>query len=178
MKQSEIFEKYTDFISDKQNVLIWGFDSNVLQKHYNTSIYSMPVEIQMFRAIKKIAESEYKTAREKKFTIFTGDFGSAFELFGVGITGRTNTKVVEIFTGCFGEIKGYVTMENGRIPRVPMIPCYRYENGLVIEYTDETRRAGKYRRKDAETSGLKIMYRMQESAEGFGVKEKYCTGEV
>ena len=46
MKQSEIFEKYTDFISDTQDVLIWEFDSETIQKYYNTYSYVLPVETQ------------------------------------------------------------------------------------------------------------------------------------
>ena len=128
MKQSEIFEKYTDFISDTQDVLIWEFDSAVIQKYYNTYSYALPVEIQLFKALKKILESKNKSLREKKFTIFMGDFGSAFELFGIGISGKTTAKVTEIITGLFEEVRGYQTMEYGRIPYVPFIPKYRYEN--------------------------------------------------
>jgi hypothetical protein len=178
MKQSEIFEKYTDFISDYQHILIWEFDSQVIQKNYDTYSYSLPVEIQLFKALKKIAESKNKTIREKKFTIFMGDFGSAFELFGIGICSRTNAKVKEVITGLFEEIKGYQAMEYGRIPFVPLIPKYRYENGLVIEYTAESKLAGKFRKEDSEISGLKILYRMCESADGLDVKEKYCTDIV
>ncbi len=175
MKQSDIFDKYTDFISDYQNVLIWEFDSQAIQTGYDMSTYTLPVEIQLFRALKKIAESKNKTIREKKFTIFYGDFGSANELFGVGITGRTTAKVSEIITSSFEEVKGYQTMEYGKIPNVPFIPWYRYENGLVIEYTSESKLVGKCRKDDSTIAGLKIMYRMWESAEGLEVKEKYCT---
>ena len=48
-----------------------------------------------------------------------------------------------------------------------------HEKGLVIEYTSETRHEGKFRRNDAMISGLKVMYRMWESAEGLGVEERY-----
>jgi hypothetical protein len=175
MKQSDIYEKYTDFISDNQDILIWEFDSQAIQKGYDVSTYTLPVEIQLFRALKKIAESKNKSIREKKFTIFYGDFGTANELFGVGIAGRTTVKVSEIITGVFEEVNGYQTMEFGKIPWVPLIPWYRYENGLVIEYTYESRLAGKYRKDDATIAGIKIQYRMWESAEGLEVKEKYCT---
>jgi len=178
MRQSEVFDKYKDFISDYQDVLIWEFDSQAIQKGYDVSTYTLPVEIQLFRALKKIADSKNKSVREKNFTIFYGDFGSAFELFGVGITGRTTAKVTEIITSNFEELKGYQTMECGKIPYVPFIPWYRYENGLVIEYTSDSRLMEKYRTDDATIAGLKIIYRMWESAEGFDVKEKYSFNEV
>lgn len=174
MRQSEMLEKYTDFISDTQDVLIWDFDSQMIQKNYDTYSYSLPVEIQLFRALKKIAESKNKTIRESKFIIFMGDFGSAFDFFGIGITSMINSKVTKILTGLFEEINGYQTMEYGKLPWLPFIPKYRYENGLVFEYTAESRLAGKFRKDDAVISGLKIMYRMWESAEWMGVEEKYC----
>lgn len=175
MNQAEIFQKYTDFISDYQDVLIWEFDSETIQKGYDVSTYSLPVEIQLLKGIKKIAESKNKSIREKKFTIFWGDFGSAFELFGVGITGRTSSKVIEIITSAFEEVNGYQAMEYGKIPGVPFIPRYRYENGLVIEYSSEPRLAGKFRKDDAIIAGLKVLYRMWVSAEGVEVKERFCT---
>jgi hypothetical protein len=174
MKQSDLFEKYTDYISDYQDVLIWEFNSKRIQENYNTLTYSMPVEIQLFKGLKKIYDSKNKSIREKKFSIFMGDLGQAFELFGIAITAKVSSKITDIISGCFEDIKGYKTLEYGKIPWVPLIPRYRYENGMVIEYTSESKLAGKLKVEEPESSGLKIMYRMYESAEGFDVKEKYC----
>ena len=126
----------------------------------------LPVEIELFRALKKIFESKNKTVREKKFTIFLGDCGSQFELFAIGVSAKINSRVSDIITGCFEDIHGYETMEYGQIPYVPLIPKYRYDCGNVYEYTSETRKAGKFRKDDAVIAGLKVQYRIYESAEG------------
>jgi len=166
MKETEIWEKYTDFISDRQEILLWEFDSAILQSAYNTYTYSLPVEIELFRALKKISESKNKSVREKKFTIFLGDCGSQFELFAIGVSAKINSRISEIITGCLEDIHGYETIEYGQIPYVPLIPKYRYDCGNVYEYTSETRKVGKFRKDDAVIAGLKLQYRIYESAEG------------
>jgi hypothetical protein len=174
MNRYEVIENHTDYISDYRAILFWKFDSLELQRGYNTCIYSLPVEIEMFRALKKISISGNKTAREKRFTIFTGDYGPAFEYYAVGITIRSDRRINEIFTECFSSIRGYSGTGSGSVPSVPLVPCFRFEKGIVIEYTDEEELAGKYRKAGPDTAGLKVQYRLWESAQGMGVRERFC----
>jgi len=173
MRESVIWEKHTDFIKERQEVLVWEFDIAELKRAYEVEVYSLPVEIELFRALKKISSSKNRLVRERSFTLFTGDCGPGCELFAVGITAKTSSKVTDIITLCFEGIRGYVTMEYGEIPSAPLIPCYRYEHGSLFEYTAEYFNAGKLRPDDAVISGLKVNYRMYESADALGVKEIY-----
>ncbi len=172
MKSNDSLYKFTDFISDYQDILICEFNSSIIQKSYNEQTYSFPVKAQLFNALKIIADSKNKSIREKKFTIFMGDFGSAFELFGIGIKSKITTKITDIISSCLNEVKGYETMEYGRIPFVPLIPCYRFESGIIVEYTSNTEIIGKMGMDEEFGTGLEIIYRMWESAEGLGMKEK------
>jgi hypothetical protein len=174
MKQSVIWERHTDFISNRQEILLWEFSISELQRHYDVQIYSLPIEIELFRAIKAMAASGNKQLRERSFTIFMGDCGPGFELFAVGVPAKTSSRVTDLITGCFENIRGYETMEYGQIPFVPLIPCYRYDHGAMFEYTKDYFMAGKRRADDAVISGMGVFYRMYESAEGIGVRERYC----
>jgi hypothetical protein len=178
MNMDTIFDRHTDFISNKQNLLIRGYNSQRIIDEYQTSIYSTPVRKALLSALKAISVSKIRLIKERQFTLFWGDFGSAFELFGVGIENNISSKIVDIFDVHFQSIKGFESFEYGSIPSAPLIPHYRYESGKIFQYTKEQELIGTKLIDDDEFGSLyKIEYRMYESAEGLGVKERYCCGK-
>ena len=173
MKQSDIYD-HMDLISDSQEILLWEFDIADLQRICESSTYSLPAEAALFKAFRTISESINKAVREKAFTVFIGDCGPQFELFGIAIGAKTPAKIIDIISSCFEDTALFAEMEYSRIPQVPLIPRFRYERGTVIEYTAETGFAGKLRKSDEITAGLEVRYRLYASAEGMDAKEKYC----
>jgi hypothetical protein len=105
MKQSVIWDRHTDFISNRQEILLWEFNIRDLQRAYEVEIYSLPVEIELFRSLRAIAASGNKQVRERSFTIFMGDCGPGFELFAVGVQAKTSSRVTDLITACFENIR-------------------------------------------------------------------------
>lgn len=178
MNETELFLNHTDFISDSQEILLWEFGIAQLQEAYGSPSYSLPAETALFQAFRAIAASKNKSVRERSFTVFLGDCGAQFELFGIGIGAKTDSKISDIITGCFENIRGFHSMEYGRIPYVPLVPKYRYDRGRVFEYTLDAARAGKFRKPDDITGGLDVRCRLWMSAEDAEMKERYCEPEA
>jgi len=175
MKWETIFEKHTDFISEYQDILIWGFYFETLLETYNVGNYSVPVRRALLCALRSISESKNKRIRGARFTIWMGDYGSQNEFFCVGVPIRLSSRVTDILSAHLTGLHGFEFLEGGSIPSVPLIPIYRYEAGKVIEYTSDESLAGKKKIDDEEEygSGLKITYRIDECAESLEMKEKY-----
>ena len=172
-----LFLKHTDFISDWQYVRSWGFDFQVLQDSYNTCDYSLSVRRALFMALKKIASSRSSRVRDRHFTIWMGDSGPENQYFWVAVPYRMLRSVVDIFDRVFSSQDGFMFEGNGdQIPYLPLIPVYRYEYGRVVEYADFSE-AGRMRIDDEEDgfgTGLVVVKRARESAEGFEVRQHYC----
>ncbi|MFC1671321.1 hypothetical protein ACFL20_13090 [Spirochaetota bacterium] len=171
------FVKYTDFISDWQNVQSWGFDFETLQCAYDVGDYSIPVREALFKSLKRIASSKSKSIRDRHFTVWMGDYGSENRYFWVAVPSWMYQRVEKIFDKYFESLEGFMFRGGGRIPYLPFIPIYRYEYGRVIEYTYDDSEAGKMKIDEGEEgfgSGLTVVYRNYESAEGFDMRQKYC----
>lgn len=176
MNSSTILYRHTDFISDRQYITYWGFDTFGLKKNEDSGNYSMPVRKALFGALSKIARSRNKRIRERSFTIFMGDYGSTFQYFGIGIRHSTFRMVKDIFESYFSNVIGYEHEDYDRMPYIPFIPVYRYINGKIIKYTYEEKLAGRVIIDDMFDTGLLIKYRMFISAEAYDLKQKYQPG--
>ncbi len=171
-----IFEKYTDFISEKQLVQYWGFDFIKLKILDKNGDYSMPVRIVLFSIFKIMSESHDKRIRLRHFTVWIGDYGDSNQYFCIAIPYRMDMKIVNIFNKNFKSMSGFMFWNYDRLPAVSLIPVYRYEYGKIIEYTYERSLAGKHTIDVGEegfNTGLTIQYREWESAEGFETRQVY-----
>jgi hypothetical protein len=165
--------RYTDFISDKQKLVCWGFDFRGLKSISETGNYSDPVRQAMFTACKDMAESGDRFIRNRHFTIFMGDYGPENEIFWIGIRWSTSKRIFDIFSTYLKLLKGFDHIEEFRTPWVPLVPMYRYEYGRVIEYIYEDTLAG-MRSVDLDFgTGVKMLYRLWVSAEEYDLKQKY-----
>jgi len=175
MKWETVFEKHTDFISEYQDVLIWGFYFETLREGHSAGDYSVPVRRALLSALRSISESKSKRIRGARFTIWMGDYGPLNEFFCVGVPIRLMSRVTDMLSAHLTGLDGFEFLEGGSIPYVPLIPVYRYEAGKVIEYTSDESLAGKKKIDNEEEygSGLKIIYRIDECAEALDMKERY-----
>ncbi len=169
----ERFEQYTDFISDYQEVLCWGFDSEVLMSAYGAANYSVPVRRALFAGFKAVAESGNRRVRERCFTVWMGDYGDENRYFWAALPGRMLHQVGEAVSSCFTGLRGFMFNEFGTVPRISLVPVYRYECGRVVEYAYEDSLAGRMRIDSEFGTGLTVLYRRWLSAEEFFVKERY-----
>lgn len=176
MDLEDAFSKYTDFIPAKNDIRYWFFNSDVLQKKYNTGIYSEPVQKRLFEALKELSISEDEKLKACKFTIWWGDSGSSFEYFNLAISDKTPAKVKKMLHERLSQLNGYLDVADEDTEAVPLVPMFRYENGILIEYvSDEFSITNKkVDVVDEFGYGLRIKYRMYQPAEQFGMKEKYC----
>lgn len=165
--------RYTDFISDYQKLLCWGFDYRGLKAIADIDDYSDPVRKAMFAALKEIADSGNKFIRSRHFTIFMGDYGDENQYFWIGIRWSTSGRIIDIFNRHFTPLRGFEFMECAETPWIPLIPMYRYEYGKVVQYIFEYAQAGKRSIDLDYGTGLKMIYRLWESAEGFDMRQKY-----
>jgi len=175
MKWETIFDKHTDFISEYQDIMIWGFYFETLREGHSAGDYSVPVRRALLSALRSISELKNKRIRGARFTIWMGDYGPQNEFFCVGVPSKLSYTVTDILSSYLTGLEGFEFLECGRIPYVPLIPVYRYEAGKVIEYTSDESLAGKKKIDDGEEygSGLKILYRIDECAEALDMKERY-----
>ena len=106
-----------------------------------------------------------------------GDSGEENQYFCLGIKNWILKKIKQSFSEILEEMEGYAFSDYDRTPYIPLIPFYRYDKGLVIEYTydDDCISRKKFDTEDNFGFGNKIKYRKWESAEAWGMKEKYIT---
>lgn len=174
MNENLIFSHYTDIISDSQNVICWGFDTETLIK-LSAGDYSRPVRYALFRAFKELADSMKKSYRFSRFTVFGGDCGLSFEYFSLAVPGNISSRIIGVLEEAFNADPGFSWMEGGSLPSTPLLPLYRYDRGLVIKYVYDDNEAGKRTIDSKEDfgSGLSVLNRLWMSAEAFDLGEKY-----
>lgn len=171
-------EKFTDFIPQASKIYYWSFNAQLLEKKYKTDIYSEPVQKALFHGLKELSVSQDAKLKGCRFTIWWGDASLGSEIFCVGISAKAPAKAKKVLHGPLSSLHGFIDVAEEDTEAVPLMPMFRYENGIVIEYDrDEFRLTTK--KTDAVDEfgiGLRIKYRMYQPAEQFGMKEKYCTG--
>lgn len=175
MNEDLIFTHYTDIISDYQNVFCWGFDTAELSK-LSAGDYSRPVRYALFRAFKELANSMNKNYRFSRFTVFGGDCGPSFEFFSLAVSSKISSRIIDVLGNAFREDPGFIWMEGGSIPSTPLMPLYRYDRGLIVQYVYDDNEAGKRKidTKEEFDSGLTVLNRLWVSAEGLDLQQKYA----
>jgi hypothetical protein len=164
MKRTASVGRNLDAISDKQVLICWGFNFRELET-YNMGSYAYPVCRALLLGMKELTESRNKFIRMRHFTVFAGDYGDENEYFWAGIRHSISHRVVDIFSKHLKALRGYYQMMEDRTPWIPLIPMYRYEYGNIIEYTEESRLAGRMHIEKRFGTGVRILYRMWVSAE-------------
>ncbi len=168
--------EYTDFIPAKNKIHYWFFKSEELQTKYKTGIYSEPVQKTLYHCLTELTKSKDKTLKECKLTIWWGDSGSSFEYFNLAISDKTPAKVKKLLHERLSQLNGYLDVADEDTEALPLVPMFRYESGILIEYVSDEYSITKKKVDvvDEFGYGLRIKYRMYQPAEQFGMKEKYC----
>lgn len=130
ISDEEKFEKFVDFIPDEQYVLVWGFYLAELIKG-DPGFYALPVYRALIQGLCAVADSKNKRTRERKFTVWAGDYG---DCFWIGIPGEISSNVSGLLDAQLRHVAGFQWMEFGTIPEMPLIPMYAYDHGKVIRY--------------------------------------------
>jgi hypothetical protein len=164
----DIAEQYTDYISENHSLFCWEFSPEELEQHYG-SYYGLHVKSALLQGLKSLAMSRNKRLRDRRFTIWMGDYGPYYLL---GVSSQLSSQVTRVLERLFVEVVGYKTSEFDDLSRLRLKPVFRYESGRVIEYSDESV-VGTEKIDDDEWygSGLTILHRM--AAPVFGRKDVY-----
>ncbi len=173
LSSDERFELYTDFISDYKDILCWGFAFETLMSAYSTEDYSMPVRRALFQGFEAIAVSGNRRVRERHFTVWMGDYGSENQYFCVAVPFWMLQRAKDVLDSVFTGVQGFMFMECCAIPYMPLIPIYRFEYGIVVEYTYEESMSGKMKIDTEYGTGLSVIYREWLSAEEYDIRQKY-----
>lgn len=156
-EHEDIIEQYTDYISQNHQLLCWEFSPETLEQHYG-SYYGWPVKSALLQGLKALSTSSHEQMRDTRFTIWLGDYGPYYLL---GVPSQLSPQVTNMLGQLFAKVVGYCTSEFGALSELPLKPAFRYERGLVIEYSDESV-VGTERIDDDEWygSGLTILHRI------------------
>ena len=168
----ELF-RYTDFISPSQELLVWGFDIDELERQYDVCFYSAPVEDAFCRAIAKLRR-HHGGAAEQSFTVFVGDAMPGENIYCLGIPASVTPATAELIGSHLEQVNGYLCTEFGSMPYLPLVARFRYEKGRVFEY-GEADLAGKVNRDRSRRAGFEVAWRHRESAVLTGGRERFCS---
>lgn len=151
--------KLIDFYQDAEMLLLFGFTLNDID---NRKIKYRDIHKAIFGVFKELASSKNKRMQETVFTIYLGDYNG---FYWVGIRANIPFRVSELFRVKFENLYGNNShfkfeSEHGRYPDVPLIPKYKYDKGIIVEYDGEEM-LGKTRIDTDEWygSGLKVIYK-------------------
>ena len=164
---------HTDFISAEQELLVWGFEIDEMERAYVTGFYSLPVEDALCAAFMKMNDSKNAALRGCCFTVFLGDAVIGSNIFCIGVRSSLPLKAVELIAERMEKVEGYRFTEFGSMPHLPLVPKFRYERGSVFEY-GESDLAGSLNVARSERAGFDIRWRNSESASLNGGRERYC----
>ena len=164
----DIAERYTDYRSENHSLVCWEFSPEELEQRYG-SYYGLHVKSVLLQGLKSLATSRNKKLRDRRFTIWMGDYGSYYLL---GVSSQLSSQVTRLLERFFVEVVGYKTSEFDDLSKLLLKPAFRYESGRVIEYSDESV-VGTEKIDDDEWygSGLTILHRI--AAPAFGRKDAY-----
>lgn len=164
---------HTDFLSPSQELLVWGFDIDEIERQYHVCFYSSPVQDAFFRALAELRDAQDLPAG-LCFTVFEGDAVPGENLFCLGVPSSIPPSAAELIGAHLEQVKGYRCAEFGSMPHLPLVARFRYEKGSVFEY-GESDLAGKVNRDRSRRAGFKVFWRHRESAALNGGRERFCT---
>jgi hypothetical protein len=146
--------QYYDLVIPPKRLLCWGFDGRLLAEAHGNSHYA-----EVFKALliglNELAGSKNKRVRESDFSIWGGEY---LDGFWVGVPSTINAKTAGIMRHQFEQVTGYDTQDFGDMASLPFILFFRYNRGLVIEYSCDSL-AGR-EDEDAYDSGVRVRYRL------------------
>ena len=132
ISDEEKFEKFVDYIPDEQYVLVWGFHlEGLIEAH--PGFYALPVYRALIDGLCSVAASKNRKIRERKFTVWAGDYG---DCFWIAVPGEISSAVSGLLDAKLRHVTGFQWMEFGTIPEMPLIPMFAYNHGKVIRYGD------------------------------------------
>ena len=121
---------HMDFLADEA-VVAFTYSLEVLESR--SGDYSSPVLTKLMNALSALSTSRWKGLRNQAFTIFCGDIIES-NAFVVAISAKT-AKSVDFIAPYLRGVPGHEFVEAATSRR--LLPLYRYDNGYVIEYSDE-----------------------------------------
>jgi len=161
--KNDILEKCTDYIKERNFVVGFGFplvniDEEIIIRN-------------ILKSLLTIQNSPNKKIRERSFNIWGGNH---LDRYYVALPENISVKIVDIFRKNLDPNFTNVSTSFGETSRMGLYPIYRYENGNIIEYNDDSV-AGKTRidNENWYGTGAKIQFRLCCRAELLGY-EKYC----
>ena len=156
MEKADLF---TDYLPIADELICWSFDWRMLQRLYDVEDYSVPVFRVLFGILEKLQVHPRSRIRRSDFVLYTGDFGCEYEFFGIAVPDSTPAAVRDILSSGFGDVEGYRRIECGNSGYdLPLIPVFRYQQGLVVAYTEEETLAGTAA-PAGYGSGIRVTYR-------------------
>lgn len=146
--------KYYDLVIPPKRLLCWGFDSRSASEAHGSSYYE-----EIFKALliglNELAGSKNKRVRESNFSIWGGEY---LDGFWVGVPSTINAETAGILRHQFEQVTGYDTQDFGDMASLPFILFFKYNRGLVIEYSCDSLTGREC--KDAYGSGVRVQYRL------------------
>jgi hypothetical protein len=122
--------EYVDLIPERAELLLWGYRFDDLIAA-GRGKYSRPVFAAMIRGLDALSRSKSHRTRERRFTVWAGDFNG---LFWMGVPERLSSQVERVIARYMEEVPGFEAKECGATPSVPLIPVLCYCNGAIGEY--------------------------------------------
>jgi hypothetical protein len=148
---------HIDFIADEQ-IVAFCYSLEELESH---SGYSRPILKQIMQALAALASSTKKSLHHQAFTIYGGDI-IATGVYVVGFAVKT-ASLVDFLADYMRRAPAYQSLES--CSSTPFIPLYRYDNGYIIEYSEEEEGTSYVDTEEYYGTGLTIYRRLARPAD-------------
>lgn len=147
--------EHVDIIPERAELLLWGYRIGDLAAA-GGSKYSRPVFAAMIRGLDAISRSKSIGTRERRFTVWAGDFNN---LFWMGVPERLASQAERVIARYMEEVPGFEAKECGATPGVPLIPVLCYQHGTIGEYRGDDFAGRTYVDRDEYGTGRVIQMR-------------------
>lgn len=146
--------QHFDLIPTPERLLCWGFElarlTEVHGDYYAPGMYKALLE-----GLQDLSNAVNKRLRERCFAVWGGDYSDSF---WVGVPAALDSRVAKVLGQHFRGVAGYHTQEFGHAAALWLTVLFRYDNGQVIEYSDDSVAGQEY--PDAYGSGVKVSYQL------------------
>jgi len=158
VKKVNALEEFTDYIKERNFIIGFGF---LLDKLDDEMLYK-----NVLQSLLIIQKSPNKFIRERSFNIWCGIH---LNRYYIALLENTTVKIINIFRKTFELHFSDISTSYGETSHIGLYPLYRYDNGTIIEYNDDSV-AGKTRIDDENWygTGAKIHFRLCCRAELLG----------